>query len=321
MTEATTEIVEEATQTTAATQQAETAETTTTQTAETGTTQETTAATTTEETTTQTEAKKENPWGDDWRERMLEGAGKDAEDLRKTINRYGSPNGLARALLAAQREITTRGLAKPKPTDPADEKGMAEWRKSVGIPDDPTGYKLPEEVVKSLTDDDKPVLAQFTEFAHKKGMTPDGVATATEWYLESKRLADEETAKIDAQHKDEADDRLRSEWSGAEYKGNMSLARRFVEDHLGINYQEYAGLRLSDGRRLGNIPELLMKLSDAGRNAFGDASFVTSDSLNRHVNRMTEIETIMKTDIDRYFREKLDVEYRGLLETDAKRKK
>jgi hypothetical protein len=76
-----------------------------------------------------------------------------------------------------------------KPEDASDAKAMAEWRKQEGIPDDPTGYKLPDEVTKHLTDADKPVLANFTEFAHSKGARPDVVSIASEWYVQQQAAA------------------------------------------------------------------------------------------------------------------------------------
>jgi hypothetical protein len=288
------------------------------------TTTEATTATTGAETTTTTDdgkGKKESPWPDDWRDLIVEGAGKDADDLKKLANRYGGPAGMAKALLAAQREISTRGLAKPKPENPSDEKAMAEWRKSAGIPDDPTGYKLPDNVTKALTDEDKPVLAQFTEFAHQKGMTPDGVAIAAEWYTEMQQKAAEVQAEQDKAAVDACEDRLRAEWAGVEYKGNLNLASRFIEDHFGMPYKEFSDARLPDGRRLGDIPEFIMKLSDAGRNTFGDAVFASSDAAQKHDSRRAEIETILKTDRARYFREGLDKEYAAILQKDEKRKK
>jgi len=278
-----------------------------------------TTATTADTQATTTEAAKTTPWGDDWRDRIADGAGKDAEDLKKLANKYGSPNGVAKALLAAQREISTRGLAKPKPEDPTDEKAMAEWRQSVGIPKDPTGYKLPDTVLKALTDEDKPVLAQFTEFAHKKGMTPDAVAGATEWYIESQRAVEEMRVQKDAKDSEDCADLLSSEWSRAEFKGNKQLAIRFLES-TPLGPEGWGMMRNQKGALLANDPDFMKWASDMGREKFGDTVFASPDAEVKHTTRKKEIETIMNSDIDRYYREKLDVELLSLLEIDQKRK-
>lgn len=263
--------------------------------------------------------KKESPWPDDWRDLIVAGAGKDADDLKKIANKYGGPPGMAKALLAAQREISTRGLAKPKPENASDEKAMSEWRKSVGIPDDPTGYKLPETITKALTDADKPVLSQFTEYAHKKGMMPDAVADSIEWYVESQAAIAEMQVQQDTEHKEACEDNLRAEW-GAERKANNSLAIRFLDDSP-LGHTGWAGLRDESGRMLGNDPDFLKWASDMGREKYGDGVFASSDTAQKHDNRRTEIETILKADRPRYFREKLDQEYAQILAKDEKRKK
>ena len=114
------------------------------------------------------EAKADFP--DNWRELI---AGEN-EDYQKLAKRYGSPRGVIKALDEAQKLIRSGKIKRDMP-DPKDESAMAEWRKDNGIPDDPTGYKLPDAVAKRMTDDDKPVLGQFTEFAHSKNAPPEFV--------------------------------------------------------------------------------------------------------------------------------------------------
>lgn len=272
-------------------------------------------ATTTALETGATEKTTEQSVPDNWRDLLTGGN----EDIAKLINRYGSPANVGKALLEKEK-IIRQGPAKiEKPADAKDEKAMAEWRKAAGIPDTAEGYKLPDAVTKALTDADKPVLAQFTEFAHKKGMTPDAVAGATEWYIESQRAVVEQQAEADLSHKEETDDALRSEWSPAEYKGNFNLAKRFL-DESPLGSMGWAGLRGEDGRLLGNNPDFMKWASEQGRNMFGDAVFANSDVASRHENRKKEIEKIRATDFDLYERE-YSKEYLEILETERKRKK
>lgn len=252
-----------------------------------------------------------SPWGDNWREEM---AGGD-DDVAKAISRYGSPKGVARALREAQATISS-GLKRAKP-DPKDEKAMAEWRKAEGIPDDPTGYKLPEAVQKRLTDDDKPILSSFTEFAHAKGARPDVVDIASEWYIEMAEAAQAKQIEADKVASEEAEDTLRKDWAHGEYKANTTIARRFIEGIPGVG-AKWAEARI-DGKRLGDMPEFIAWAADMGREKFGDVAFTSSDSEAKHTARKAEIEKIIGTDA--YYEQGLDKEYAAILEKELKRKK
>lgn len=253
---------------------------------------------------------------DNWRE-LLSGGN---EDVAKLVIRYGTPANVGKALLEKER-IIRQGLPKvEKPSDPNDTKAWAEYRKAEGIPDDPTGYVIPEDVKKRMFDEDKPVLASFTEFVHQKGGRPDVVSIASEWYVNHMDAVQEQLANADKAAEEKCEDTLRSEWAGVEYKGNINLATRFIEDQFGMPFKEFSSARLPDGRRLGNIPEFIAKLSEQGRNTYGDAAFANSDVQSKHENRMKEIEKIRDTNFELYEKEYAK-EYLGLLETDLKRKK
>jgi hypothetical protein len=270
-------------------------------------------AKTTEATTETTKEETKSPWGDTWREDM---AGGD-DDLAKEIARYGSPRSVAKALKEAKATIRSGKLVRDKP-DASDEKGLAEWRKEQGIPDDPSGYKLPEAVQKRLTDEDKPILSDFTEFAHKKGARPDVVEIASEWYINAMETIQAKQAEADTTASEAAEDALRKDWVGAEYKSNLTLGKRFLESIPGVG-DKWAEARLPNGRRLGDIPDFISWASDQGRSKFGDVAFTTSDGERKHTARREEIEKIIGT--DEYYEKGLDKEYAAILEKDLARKK
>lgn len=253
-------------------------------------------------------------WPDDWRERL---AGGD-EDIANAIKRYGSPKGVAKALKEAQALIRSGKIKRDMP-DASDEKALSEWRKEQGIPDDPTGYKLPEVVTKRLTDADKPVLADFTAFAHAKGAPQSVVDIATEWYVNSLENMEAERIAADTAAAEAAEDALRKDWAHGEYKANMTLAKRFIEGIPGVG-QNWSEARLPDGRRLGDMPEFVAWAADQGRAAFGDAAFASPDTAQRHQARKTEIEQTMKTDIRKYYESGMDKEYAEILARESRRK-
>lgn len=295
----------------------DTGTTDTTATTETATTTPQTAATdTATETgteTTDTGAKTEAEWADDWRERMSGGD----EDIAKVLARYGSPKGVAKALRDTKALVSSGKLKRDMP-DASDEKAMAEWRKSEGIPDDPTGYVLPETVTKRMTDADKPMLANFTEYAHSKGRGQDFVAGAAEWYFDTVEAMEEQRLAGDNSASEACEDALRKDWAHGEYKANLTLGKRFMEavPGIGANWTE---ARLPDGRRIGDIPEFVSWAADMGRERFGDATFADGDSERRHTTEKEELETLMKTDIGKYYETGSDKKYLAILEKEQKR--
>lgn len=251
-------------------------------------------------------------WPEDWRERL---AGDDKE-FAKILKRFASPNGLAKSFKDAQNKIRSGKLRRDMP-DAGDEAAMKEWRKAEGIPDDPTGYAIPDSVKTMMTDEDKPMLASFTEFAHGKNLPQPAVDAALEWYYETQEAIATERLAADKEAGEATTTALRNEY-GPEYKANMTLARDFMAatPEIGNNWTE---ARLPDGRRLGDIPEFVMHIVDQAKATFGDTVFATPDAEAKHNSRRAELEKIRDTDFDRYEREGLDKELLAITEKDLAR--
>jgi hypothetical protein len=269
-----------------------------------------------DEGSTDKEESKADAIPENWRDLAADGD----DDTLKLLKRYGSLKGVAKALKEKEALIRSGKLKQTAPDPKKDPDGYKEWLKGEGVPDDPTGYVLPETVTKRMTDDDKPLIASFTEFAHAKGARPDVVQIASEWYFDSLEKMEADQIAADNASAEEAEESLRESWGNAEYKGNKKLAERYVQSIPGLGI-DLAEVRLPNGKLLGSVPEFLEWASDMGRREFGDVTFADSDSESRHNNRRAEIEKIRDTDFDRYERENLDKELRGLIEKDLKRGK
>jgi len=254
-------------------------------------------------------------WPDDWRERM---AGDDDTFLRH-LKRYSSPQSFAKGFKEREDLIRSGKLKRDMP-DAADEKAMAEWRKEQGIPDDPTGYVLPETVTKRMTDADKPALASFTEYAHAKGAPQSVVDVASEWYFDTLENMEAQRLSNDTAASEACEDSLRKDWAHGEFKANLTLGKRFMESIPGIG-GTWTEARLPDGRRLGDIAEFVSWTADMGRERFGDATFASSDAERRHTGRLEEIEKLMKSDYQKYLYDGLDKEHEELLVRESKRRK
>lgn len=257
--------------------------------------------------------KGKSPLPDNWREL----AAGENEDLLKLAKRYGSISGILKALDESKKALRTGRQSVAKP-DPSDEKAMAEWRKAEGIPDKPEGYKLPDTVVKRLTDDDKPLLSSFTEFAHTKGARPDVVEIASEWYITMQEQAAAKMSEEDKLASESAEDALRKDWAHGEFKSNTTIAKRWIESVPGLG-ADWAEARMPNGRRLGDNPDFVSWAADMGRNKFGDLAFSTGDGERKHVARKQEIETMMANNIDEYYRSGADKEYADILAKEERR--
>jgi hypothetical protein len=254
-------------------------------------------------------------WPDDWRERL---AGDDAAFLRQ-LKRYSSPTTFAKGFKEREDLIRSGKVQRDMP-DPADEKAVAEWRKEQGIPDDPTGYVLPETITKRLVDADKPMLANFTEFAHKNNLPPSFVEKGAEWYTTLSEQVAEKQVADDTAASEACEDALRKDWAHGEFKANLTLGKRFMESIPGIG-ASWTEARLPDGRRLGDIAEFVAWSADMGRERFGDSVFASPDAESRHSNRLQEIEALMKSNYQEYLHKGLQDEHMKLLERESKRRK
>jgi hypothetical protein len=259
--------------------------------------------------------KGQGKWPDNWRDEI---AGGD-KDFRKHLDRYASPADYMKAGYAAQQKIRSGNPVaddEPMPDPEKEPEKAKEWRKARGIPDDPTGYAVPDEVAKLVTDEDKPRLALFTEAMHQAGVPQKYAGAAMAWYFKEQEAANAVIAEADKADKAETEDKLREEW-GSDFRANSTVAKRFAEEITpGINWFE---ARLPDGRKLGNIPDFVMAINRLGLAEYGDVTFAGRDAADRSTNRMKEIELIMQNDPDRYTAE-LRKEYEALMEGEVRRK-
>lgn len=246
-------------------------------------------------------------WPEDWRDRMSGGDDK----VKRIIGRYGSPAALAKALVEA-KDLIRSGPKKP---DAEDAKGMAEWRKANGIPEEPAGYKLPVIPGVEWSDADKPAIAAYFEEAHRDGLPQSAVETGLKWY--AKAQAEAATARSEAEKiaVRQTEDELRQEW-GPEYRANIQLAKRAIEG-LPEEIRAIHLATLPDGRKLGANPAFIKWAAQLGRDEFGDAALIGQDGSSTISSRKAEIEKIRDTDFARYDNDRaMRDEYRKILEAE-----
>jgi len=261
------------------------------------------------------DALKPTDWPEDWRARM---AGED-KDAGKLLDRYKSPADVAKALREANKKIGSGKTVSDEPMPDAEKEPekAAEWRKARGIPDDPTGYAIPEAVKGLVTDADKPRLAGFTEAMHKAGIPTSAAGAAMEWYFQEQASANEAIAAADKADADDVADHLREEW-GPDFRANSTIAKRFAEEAIpGVNW---FSARLPDGRVLGNVPEIVKAFADMGRERFGDVTLAGAENSSRTMARKQELEIMMRDDPDKYFGDRKNAEeYTKIMDAEMRR--
>jgi hypothetical protein len=252
-------------------------------------------------------------WPDDWRTKM---SGED-KDAAKLLERYKSPVDVAKALSEQRKKIGAGKTASDEPMPDAEKEPekAKEWRQARGIPDDPTGYEVPDTIKTLVTDDDKPRLAEFTEHMYKANVPKAAAQAAMEFYFKMDADAREAVATADRSDQADVEDLLRAEW-GSEFRSNSTLAKRFAEQTVpGI-----FNARLPDGRMVGNVPEFVKAFADLGMREYGDVAFAGSDNSNKTIARKQELEDMMANDPDRYFGDrKYSQEYEKIMEAEEKR--
>lgn len=225
---------------------------------------------------------------DDWREQM---SGGDADTI-EMLKRYNTPVDAAKAM-AEQRRTLSRGKAAdvPMPDPKANPDAAKAWREERGIPADATGYEIPADVQKDLTDADKPVLEDFTTFAHENNMPATEVGKTVKWYTAWAAQQAATRAAEDQKLAEKTEDALREEW-GRDFKPFSAAAARFANEIApGTNWFT---ARLPDGRRLGDIPEFTKAFADLAVLKWGDVSFVGGEQRQAAAGRLQELETEMK---------------------------
>lgn len=234
-------------------------------------------------------------WPADWRQKL---AGDDKKRMA-TLERFASPQALADAYDAAQKKISELG-ARPaiaKPGKDATPEQIAEYRKAMGVPEKPDGYKLELPDGRQLGDDDKPVMNSFTAAMHEAGAPPEVVNRAAAWYFDM--LEEQHVAQRDADeaYKASALKELKEEW-GADFRRNVnSIATLFEGAPDGV-FDRLLGGRTADGRLIGDDPQVMRLLTRLALDLNPAATLIPSGqgSPASMDARIAEIEEAMKKD-------------------------
>lgn len=204
-----------------------------------------------------------SPEGADWRSTITD------ETLREHAGRFTTVADLVKDHAGLRDKLQT-ALVVPKDGAPPEE--VAAFRKALGVPDKPDGYKLP--AADALNEDGKRVLSGVVAKMHAAGAPPAVVEAAVGTYLT--HVAEVEQAQAAAAQRavEAGISDLRREW-GADFDANVEFAKRGAQQFGGDGFRAFLDGAKVDGVPIGSHPAFVKVFAEIGRR-MGEDGFQAS---------------------------------------------
>jgi hypothetical protein len=174
-----------------------------------------------------------------------------SEEFREDPNiaKFTEIDALAKSYINATRMIGQDKVAVPNNNSTDDQ--WNEVYDKLGRPESPDKYKL--EANSDVVPLDESAIKSFAENAHQLGLNNKQAQGILEFYKNSMESSAQQT-KIDTETSQaQAEQELRKEW-GRSYDDNIKRAAQVAKANMNA---EILDLTLSDGRRLGDHPEII----------------------------------------------------------------
>jgi len=174
-----------------------------------------------------------------------------SEEFREDPNiaKFTEIDALAKSYINATRMIGQDKVAVPNNNSTDDQ--WNEVYDKLGRPESPDKYKL--EANSDVVPLDESAIKQFAENAHQLGLNNKQAQGILEFYKNSMEGSAQQS-RIDTETSQaQAEQELRKEW-GRSYDDNIKRAAQVAKANMNA---EILDLTLSDGRRLGDHPEII----------------------------------------------------------------
>lgn len=259
-------------------------------------------------------------WPDDWRQRF---AGEDKSDL-KALDKMTDPSMVWKKAKSLEQKLSSGEYKRVAPfPDKGTDEEKAAWRAEQGIPEAPDKYDTAVGDGFVWGETDKPVLDDYTAFAHSRNLSADQVKTNLDWYRQMQQKMVDARDQKDADYRRESEDTLRSEW-GAEYRPNINAIDNMMRDAPAGVREAILGGRTAEGQLIGDHPGILAWLAQTAREMNPAATMLPAGNANAQglSARMKEFDAMIKDRRSEYYRgqnaESLQEEYRTLLAAKAR---
>ncbi len=249
---------------------------------------------------------------EDWRDKL---AGDD-QKYRKQLERYASPQALAKAHKELQSKVSSGELLKAAklPENPTPE-DLAAWRKENDVPEKAADYLsgMPSGVI--IGDEDKERVNSFIETMHGKNVSKDVVQAAIEWNQNKIETERQEVYDRNADLQEQTEEALRAEW-GPEFKRNINLVNGVIATLPEAARDVFAGAKAIDGTALFNNPDIMRWMVDMARKVNPVGTVVTgATNISAVDSELEQIEKVMKDNRSAYNKDtKMQERYMQLLE-------
>lgn len=265
---------------------------------------------------------------DNWREEFASFAtgkteGEEFDKELKRLQRIKNPADSWKSYRSLEAKFKKGEDPEPFPAEGTDEEKSA-WRKAHGLPESAKEYLKDFSLDDGLVigDNDKPIVEQYLAAAHEGNVPPEAVKQSLNWYFAMREGETQKRMEKDESDKMTARDTLRDEL-GSDFNKHLGAGYDYLTTVFGDDADSIMAARLPDGTMLGNNSRFIMGLSQTALE-LNPAHTITpsgGDSAKSLKTRMTEIESIMSSDRNKYYRDGLDVEYRKLVEVEEKMNK
>ncbi|EOX5554846.1 hypothetical protein HL273_20370 [Yersinia enterocolitica] len=249
---------------------------------------------------------------EDWRDKL---AGDD-QKYRKQLERYASPQALAKAHKELQSKVSSGELLKAAklPENPTAEE-LTAWRKDNNVPEKPADYMndLPSGII--IGDEDKERVNSFIETMHGKNVAKDVVQAAIEWNQNKIEAERQEVYDRNSDLQEQTEEALRAEW-GPEFKRNINLVNGVIATLPEAARDVFAGAKSLDGTALFNNPDIMRWMVDMARKVNPVGTVVTgATNISAVDSEIEQIEKVMKDNRSAYNKDaKMQERYMQLLE-------
>ena len=251
----------------------------------------------------------------DWREEYSGGD----EKLKKVISRYRSPKDVAKALADAKNFIRSNKAVVPEPGDDATPEEIAEYRKSMNIPESAEEYEVSWGEGGEPTETDKAILDTFASEMHKANATPKQLQAAVDWYNDQLKAVNQDRMEHRYNTQVETQSELKAEWGG-EYRANLNAIKQFIVGQMGGDEDAATNLfrtQLEDGSLLGDHLPFIKLLATPAVDYVGPNAIFSGDTKQTQLNleqRKNELLEFRRTDPEKYKSDAIQTELQGIYE-------